>query len=368
MDNMCSLTFDKVIKLKKELLGNYNYNFIFKKQITDLMSNRKTIAYLDLLKNTDGIFPTDLLSMLSEKEKTQIDFSLKCKKSFINNNHSIYDELPPPHLANFEWRYSRDCIEKIVNQIEKNKYICCLGTPTIAIELIYRGYPNITLLDINEPIINTIKTGFRNKNPNCRAYNVLDNLPEELKSCFDMVIIDPPWYLDYYELFLFRSIQLINATNGNILLPIFPVLSHRSACFDLIYLYNYILESGAKNLRNCGYVEYDMPEFEKLIILENKIPIPDNNWRCAELINIEYDNTSFALNNIVPPKINDFIYWDRKYNPKDKNYYVANTHHLFPLKSEYVLCCEQMMSISRKNFSRKKIVAWDNKNRIIVAK
>jgi len=363
-------TFNEAIKLKQELGNKYSYSFILEQKIKDALKSDLYISFSDLLRKTNGAFPTDLFSSLSKLDKQKIDFSNHEQKtaSSFYEKCEIFNKMPPPHLANYDWRYSRKTAQKIINQIEKNKSICCLGTPTIAIELILNGYSNVTLLDINEPIVKIIEKEFLDTKIKCQTYNALFEIPDSLQSHFDIVIIDPPWYLDYYELFILRSLQLIKEKDSFVILPVFPILSHKSACYDVIGLYSFLLQTGAKSIKSCGFVEYEMPEFEKLVIMGKKAPMPDSNWRCAELIQIEFSNKLRVLKKISVPVINDFISWDRKYNEKDKNYYVANTFPLFPLKNKYVFYREQMLSISRKSIMHKKIVVWDSKNRIIIAK
>jgi len=36
-------------------------------------------------------------------------------------------QLPPPHLANYEWRYTRKSAKYIIDLLDMESNICCLG-------------------------------------------------------------------------------------------------------------------------------------------------------------------------------------------------------------------------------------------------
>ena len=361
-------TFENSIKFKEELHNDYNFYTILEKQIIKTFNSSNNISYFDLLRKTHGVFPVELINSLNAKFMTKIDFNSEKNPIYnhVNNSQSVL-KLPPAHMANYDWRYSKQSTRKIISYLEKSTSICCLGTPSVALELMSKPFINATLLDINKPIIEQIQS-LQNGLIDAYCYNVLNNIPECYQSKFDVVIMDPPWYLDYYKLFIYRAIQLLNNKSGSIIMPIFPLLSHKSACNDIIELYEYLLDIGFVSVKSLGYIEYDMPDFEKKIILSNMIPIPNRHWRNAELIKISFINTENVLNKMYPISINDFVQWERKYFVKNDKYLVFNPFYLFPDGKKYEFESDMIKSISRKSINNRKIISWDNSNNIIIKK
>lgn len=363
---MNNLSTYKDVIMFEEYFGNssFDYNKALTYLKDEILLNSTSVTYNYLLEKLKGGFPLDVYQCLSDIEKLQINFDNpnKCVDLRIEDDY----KLPPPHLINYEWRYSRKSAEKILDSIDINKNICCLGTPTLAIELIRRGASNVAFLDINEPMVNTIKSKIaESENEYFSIYNVIDDLPENFINKFDVVLTNPPWYLDYYKLFIYRSIQLLKNETGTIIIPIFPVLARHNAYNDLLELFKFIKSSKYIECNSLGYIDYLMPDFEKFVLEENNVPIPAINWRKSELIEIKYNFTNDVLELIDTEPIKDFVFWDRNYSEREQEYYAVNTKCLFSPKYKREFKQETIKTISRKNIPFRKIVIWNNNKMII---
>lgn len=344
--------------------------------LTELNNNipddSEEINFSKLLKKMKGIFPVELYNLIKEYKpalKLTFEDEEHSTKRYENNGwHKIAEEinLPTPHLANYEWRYTEESANKIVDYIlnteNKKINICCLGTPTIALELINRGH-FVTLLDINNPLIDCIKKIYDETKIECITYDAQKNIPQRLINKFDIILINPPWYLDYYELFISRALQLMKEEGGEIILPFFQPLSRHTALQDLLCLEKYIEEPICNKISSLGYIEFETPTFEKRILQKNGISICDN-WRNAEIVKLTYDK-----NMIIPiqeEKILEKKNWVRFYDEKTKSYFVIDALNMinkdFQLESAQSSFLE---NISRKEIENLKIDIWDNRNKII---
>ncbi len=339
---------------------NYRYNII--------KNNFKTVSYTQALRNLMGIYPADLvafLSSLKEDSSTFINFSDISK---IQQHNSLWEKdfSIPAQLANYEWRYTDKSAKQIVQHISKYKQIGCLGTPSIALELIYiNKASNITLFDINKPLITKVKEKYSMTHGiNCVEYDVIDEIPELYKNSFDVVSINPPWYYDYYKLFIIRALQMLNNAHKDIIIPLFPLLSKRNAIKELVQLFEFLGSIGCYNIESLGYVEFEMPLFEKKALEEKGIPIPDANWRNAELVKLSFNNTEIE-NNSLPIDIHDHIKWESKITKSNKLFLInENCINNSLVNSNFKK--EKILDISRKSIETQNIAVWDVANNVVI--
>lgn len=99
------------------------------------------------------------------------------------------------------------------------KHIICIGDDDLISLAIAKigGAESITVLDIDDDILNTIKT--INKREGLRVetikYDVREILPQKLHDRFDIVFTDPPYTPEGIKLFSGRAIDLLNQKNNS---------------------------------------------------------------------------------------------------------------------------------------------------------
>lgn len=359
-----SITFNKIKELESIIKHNSNdYNIVLNYFI-DKEFSKNQINYTELLNSLFGVFPIDLFNHISEEQKERIIYDVK--DSFTSDWDSIKKEfrLPPEHLANYEWRFSKKSAKKILSVIKLQSNICCLGTPSVVLETIIekKTIKNITLLDINEPLISMIrKKTAESDSINVYEYNVLNILDSQLAEKFDAVIINPPWYLDYYKAFIYRSIQLLKNT-GKIIMPIFPILSRQNAIADLIEIHGFIKSMGFTSIKSLGFVDFEMPEFEKEIFENNNVLIPPLNWRKSELIELSFNTKRIKEYDV---EITDYVDWERIYDAETQDLTYINRKCLNNSELGELFVKKKLNSLSRKRINNNLIAMWKQNNDII---
>lgn len=373
-----SQTFSYIDSLKNVLLTKWNdYNSVVRFQLTSVLSkNVNEYEFSTLLKQMQGIFPSELTTFIGEQSEHKINltnsFSDSNSKTTGWHNLSNKANLPEPHPANYEWRYTEqsatDIVKMILEGVNENSKICCLGTPSIALELINQGKGNqTTFLDINEPLKKLIETTFDNTGITCKTYDA-QNIPQKnLLGVFDIVVINPPWYLDYYQLFISRGIQFLKDKGGKIIMPLFPPLSRHNAINDLVSIKEFIVNSNCTEIKSLGLVEFEMPEFEKAILKLSDTPIPQTNWRNAELVELNYSQNKRAsiLGNIKIEKRKWLRY------AEDKIAVVANPSSISNStenNTKYTAETKILPTISRKEIEKMEIDVWDSNNKVTTFK
>lgn len=358
--------------LAKSFSAKYHsasYEEILEKELRSIFLNSSDSTFDDVIANSYGAFPVDVVRKLK-----QIKLPIKEHSSSISTIYSNDSILPPPHLANYEWRFSLDSIRAFITKIEKEisgrqANICCLGTPTLAIELIKQGvHANILLLDINEPLITIISDDNSLKNSGTfEVYDARNPLPEKYINKFDFVFSDPPWYLDFYTLFITRACNLLKPNDGILVIPLFPILSRQHSLPDLFQLDKFLNQISYNNctIEHLLDVNFDTPPFELETFIANDCLIPKKNWRQAEIVMIKFPcfNETILHRNI---EVSDKTPWIRQYNSTSNSYFVINPDMFYPANITKHYYQKTLTTISRKSISNEHIIFWNHLNQIVV--
>lgn len=359
MDN--TLTF-KLLNYYCDLYGeSLSFDEILKNKIRSVFDNNKKIEYTKLLKQLYGVFPSDLFKFLNANEINKICFFEEKSSDYANFSNCCV-KLPPEHLGNFEWRFSKESAKRLSYVVSNNDIVSCLGTPTLFVELINREFGDkVYLFDINTPIIDVLKT--YSNDESCISYNVMNKVGSKYIDKFDTVYINPPWHLDYYKIFIYRAFQMLKKGNSRIIMPLFPILSSHSSIEDLKQIKNYIYDNFKGQIcsvKSLGIFEFNMPGFEKKIFVDNNIPVPSYNWRECEMIEICFEK-QMNLNN-CEHILMDYIDWDRIYDSDTNSLCFINKD--FDGKKED-LDFQNLMTLSRNKISKYNIYSWTNENLIL---
>jgi len=369
-------TFDYINKLA-ERFGKqqcHDFDIVVPDELKRIIADVQSCDYDVLLDKMFGIFPEELVKCCkSNGIILNIPHSRQSAENPIRGKkHSeLLEILPPPHLANYEWRYTRISASTLLRSLmpmRQNTNTCCLGTPTLALELAQQ-YNDIkpTLLDINSPLIDEVKKTLFASKIECQVYDVCNELPDRFKNKFDLVFINPPWYLDYYKMFIKRAIELLVKNGGEIILPLFPPLSRHKSLKDLDTLRTILNTIGFDNVSSLGEVSFAMPGFEKKVLQMKNIPIPTSNWRKAEVIKLKLSSNTNMVSRIFEDIQIQEKKWVRSYDAKKKSYSVVDIERLAD-KSISIQTREfqQLDTLSRKEISSRHFEIWDENNQIVI--
>lgn len=251
------------------------------------------LSFWEIIDNFKGLYPIDLLnSLIRLKDNKKID--MQSFMRIISQNDDIKKEYgnhithsPIPHLLDGDWRFSTEGItfllEKISSYIPTNGKkisILLIGTPSLFAPLteLYND-ALITIWDINAQLHEL----------NNYSINLLDAIPyNKLSPKFDFIIIDPPWYPEYYK----RCFQIASKVSsvGALIIGAFPPLFTRPSITDE----REELQAFASNMGfgSIHYaptcVSYLTPPFEKNAFRANKIFSTPNLWRYGDLFTCEF--------------------------------------------------------------------------------
>ena len=287
--------------------------------------NLKKYIILNILKGIDsfdkllqffyGIYPTELRELLNELENEGVIYeengSFVVDKNYvdtfciinvntlnigeINKEFSkIYYELPTPHPLDYEWRWDLNSIENLFKSIIderpfNNLKIAFLGAPTSAIYFsLAKKLENLdlelTLVDRNEEIIKYISNY---KILNNHIKTILHDLQYDFRNQlgkFDVIVMDPPWYVDFYKIFISRASTILQSESGLIYSSLFPTNTRPHAVYERIEILEIFTKSGLSILSlTPSFFKYETPHFESKSLAVSGLKL-ENNWRYGDLI------------------------------------------------------------------------------------
>lgn len=249
--------------------------------IESQLSTKDIESYDELFRYSKGAFPDVVFPIISNLKSVN---SLNKKYYGLKELTSIIPESNP---TNFDWRFDNTTIKKITSLIRRKKYkrIALFGTPSLFIPL-SKISKDITLYDINE----LLRVHFKNdKRVIITDINTFDFKDIKL---FDCVIMDPPWYLNYYKIWLQKGNSILKV-NGEILITLFQEMLRPKAKKELTTIKTFAQKIGTLEIIE-DYVTYITPLFEKELFNFKNIPCY-GNWRIADLLIIKKET-----NNILP--------------------------------------------------------------------
>lgn len=265
----------------------HNYHEKLENRINWVLQNDK-LTFQELVRECKGAYPTEVYQIVhSHKYLTESKevFRYSNVEYELMRNYVTSKIESNPILCS--WYFSLPTCKKIVNLYSwSNKKILFLGMPRL-FEFFLLNVKNaeFTLVDLDQYVLDELKSGYS------RVYDFklinadLNDTEFSLEDKYDFVFLDPPWYMEYYNIWLQHSYSLADL-NGQIIFPIFQELTRPEAEIERKILLDNVKKHTDQYLTISDFIEYEIPTFEKRE-LDNcglKITRP---WKKADLILIK---------------------------------------------------------------------------------
>lgn len=247
-----------------------------------------------LMKLKKGIHPIDIklsLRRLYRKKKISLSLFRRIMKSAKDSGRVVLEDdnlLPVPHLLDYDWRFSSKGIEKMLSLIKKNcklesSVIAFVGTPSLFKMYFSKKEMNnqYVLIDKNadKHVEYIIKSAH---NFSFKKYDIMTDTLIDVQA--DLVVMDPPWYLNYNKLF-FQFADSIVKINGIIICVLPPRYTRKSIEEEYQKLEEYINTFGIKKVHYYkNKVTYNTPPFERNALRENGIYCLPRDWRTGDVL------------------------------------------------------------------------------------
>jgi len=228
------------------------------------LDDTKTILKADDNSKVDFSEPVGILKINVNEIETK-----KSDSEMLSSNLRDLHLKPCPHFLDLDWRFSFEAayiILQFIRQHCSSGTVCYLGCPTLAIY--HQTYQNVMapieykLYDKGHyALTKWCREGFIDKNKVILG-NVFDSLKPEMKSTYDIVIVDPPWYEEHYRRFWERAIEIVKP-KGLIGIAEYPGYDpEKLDKFERIKK-NMVQAIGEKTFFSSTVISYVPPEFEK---------------------------------------------------------------------------------------------------------
>lgn len=285
---------------------------------------RSPQTFKQLLESCHSLFPDQLASLLGEMEANHLvrrdgeEYALdgsipnRWRRLYTDWNENLdraYTSLSAimgrihlPHCLDYEWWFTHSDREKVAelllhnNPLQTPESVVFLGSPLFgAFASALLPESKIYILDKSDATLETIRKDVDSERVHLIHYDAEESLPQELVGSADMVFFDPPWYVDYYDLFLRRSMQLSYGRYATVAFVLFPLLTRpaslqeRKRVFEIAMSYGLSLVSMETHVAH-----YYTPQFERETLVRRGIEA--KNWRRGDLAMFISDGTRLPEN------------------------------------------------------------------------
>ena len=349
-------------------------------------------TFKQLLESCHSLFPDQLMSLLHEMEinhlvrrdgeeyaldssvpnrwrRLHADWNENLDRAYTSLS-AIMGRIHLPHCLDYEWWFTHSGRERVAelllynNPLPTPESVAFLGSPLFgAFMSALLPESKVYILDKSGATLETIKKDVDSERVSLVHYDAEDPLPRELVGIADMVFFDPPWYVDYYDLFLRRSLQLAYGRYATVAVVLFPLLTRpaslqeRKRVFEIAMSYGLSLVS-----MDTQVAHYYTPQFEQETLAGKGIDA--KNWRRGDLAVFISDGTRLPEN--IALRVEEG-YWQEliigkikvKVRVKDENPGTYISPELLDFSDGNVA----LPTVSRRDPIRKEIDLWTSTQR-----
>lgn len=268
-------------------------------------------TFKQLLENCHSLFPDQLSLLLKEmssnclvKEENgeySLDVSIpnrwrNLSADWQENLDKAYELLSAimgkihlPHCLDYEWWFSHSGREKMAeillycNPLPVPETIVFLGSPLFgAFISVLVPESRVYILDKSKATLDVISDSVDVSRVSLVHYNAEHPLPQDLIGIADMAFFDPPWYVDYYDLFLRRSVQLTFGRHSTVSFVLFPILTRPTSLQERKQVLEAAMSYGLSLFAMESHVaHYLTPHFEQETLKQKGVDA--KNWRRGDL-------------------------------------------------------------------------------------
>lgn len=256
---------------------------------------QRTLNFGEILKSLPGVYPGEVLAsvrrlsgrgeLTSDRLQAVLRETKRRRKLAEQPSYEVQTSSRLEHPLDFEWLFSKEAKGKIietVNDLARGQKwtVLCLGCPSIFKMGSQLNIHNFRLLDKNAASWGQLSEA--------KALTNIDLLHDAVPDLqIDAAIIDPPWYNDFYRLFIWSALML--ARPGAKLLVSVPQIGTRPSCEeDLANLLEWCSDAGLRLLHHHrSHLSYRAPLFEMNALKAQGIHNVPYDWRRGDLLVLE---------------------------------------------------------------------------------
>lgn len=268
-------------------------------------------AFDQVVTSLPGVYPSLVLKSLQRLASTRLiskEILTKAERyvgqrqhRLANSYHSV--TLPIPHPLDYDWRFSDSSVEHLLDEClllsHSDDTVALLGAPSVLRLAIERKYPRqMILLDVNPLIADCFAKAVSSAQVvQCDIGK--DQLPDVLSS---VVIVDPPWYEESMEAFLWAAGHLCTL-GGHVLVSIPPSGTRPGIDQEWANFLHWAQKIGLTLIRvESGVLPYISPPFERNALRTEGLHTAPTQWRRGNLAVFSHTHHTTTERPMVPPR------------------------------------------------------------------
>ncbi|MDD8019900.1 MAG: bis-aminopropyl spermidine synthase family protein [Acidobacteriota bacterium] len=215
---------------------------------------------------------------------TKLPFANDQKTSDIIQ--AIKKNLPEASPVYFQWWFEDSSLpllsSAILSRISNSERIALIGAPTLGAYVSHFIKNRIVIFDVDETLLNNLKSEAKN-NSDLIRYDVVSNLNKDFQNNFNIVYLDPPWYVDYILTFLKRASELCKR-GGLVFISLPPVNTRPTIYQERKRIYKFIKDYKFKIISYWpSAIKYEVPKFEARAYEQSGVKLKQP-WREGDLL------------------------------------------------------------------------------------
>lgn len=251
-------------------------------------------SFTKLAAFTEGLYPSELAALLQEEVlgggilfhdgKYSLPNAAALKRAGSTDDQL---EFPEPHPLDYDWRFTADTAERmalrILSETPGAGHIVLIGTPTL-----FNTIPNsrsdcrVTLIDGSEELVTYLARQKQRPGLTCK-YVDLTLGPAKFDESSNVVMCDPPWYVEYYAAFLAQA-TVITEIGATVFISLLPLCTRPESERDRREILNIASSLGlAPYALEPGVLIYDIPTFERESLSREGLSVTEE-WRRGDLL------------------------------------------------------------------------------------
>jgi hypothetical protein len=279
----------------------------------------------------------------------------------IDTFHRI--KLPLPHPLDYDWRFHDTAVRFLLERCKAlshvSEMIVLLGTPSVLRYALENRYPRrMLLLDANRIITDCLaKVAPAGKVVLCDISK--DTLPGISSP---VVVIDPPWYPESIQLFIWAACQL-STIGGYVLASLPPVGTRPNIEQERGKILDWAMQLGLTLIRvEESALPYSSPPFERNALKTEGFNNISPCWRRGDLIIFSHTNQVLMNRPSVPS-------FEGEWTEEVHSGIRLRMRHSYDQqfrdpKLESILPGNILPSVSRRDLRRRLVDVWTSGNRV----
>jgi hypothetical protein len=354
--------------------GELSYKFDFDQEIESaivLLLNEGCIDFESIVEELPSVYPAEVVKALlrletgAEASPTLVKRILE--EALVPNGKPIPRRVPIPHPADFDWPFSLRAEAVLVDVVQtsapKGSLVALLGAPRLAARLSANNNYRLLVVDSNELALDAVPTSGIIR----ARMDITEDDPPQVKA--GVVVLDPPWYEDYFQSFLWFASKICGP-GAQVIMSLPPIGTRPGIDKERQRILSWARRAGLKRTHQSkAALAYETPHFERNALASEGVRRVPLHWRKGDLVILEatVDLSERNLKRPAPPV--DKISWTeieiegiRVKLRSQESQWVADA------RLKPIIAGDVLPSVSRRDHRRQQIDVWTSGNRVFLCR